>query len=157
MRRPATLFFLIVLFFTSSACGGKKPPEQTYWKSKHILTILREMNKAYEQKNLDDFLSHVSPAYHDRDGFTKSLTGVFKKFESIHFTIQYSKMVILLAETGQIRITFTWSAEWLTVGGTTVKDGGRVTCVFEPGDFKLLSIDGKNPYLAQPGETPGSK
>jgi hypothetical protein len=66
-------------------------------------------------------------------------------------------MIIMIEQTSQMRVTFTWDAEWLASGGASVKDGGRVTMVFEPGDFKLLSIDGKNPFLARPGETPGGK
>ena len=66
-------------------------------------------------------------------------------------------MIILIDQERKMRVSFTWDAEWTVAGGTNVKDGGRITLIFEPGDFKLISIDGKNPFLAHPGETPGSK
>ena len=63
-------------------------------------------------------------------------------------------MLIMIEEKGAIKTTFNWDGEWLAAGGTTQKNGGRVTLVFEPGSFKLLSIDGKNPFVPQPVEMP---
>ncbi len=157
MNRLLSFPVVIVLLLAAFSCGGKKPPEQTAIKSRNILTVLREMNKSYEQKNLDAFLSDVSSAYRDRESFAKSLTAVFSKYETIHFNIQYARMIIMIQEKSQIKATFTWDGEWTATGGTMVKDGGRVTLVFEPDSFKLVSIDGKNPFLAQPGGAPGKQ
>ncbi len=155
MRRLMTLLFGLVFLMASFACNSKKlPPEQVAVKSKNILTSLRDMTSAYEKKDLDAFLSGISDQYHDRDDFAKSLADVFKKYSTIHFNIQYSRMIILISQNGQIEATFTWDAEWQTAGGTSVKDGARVTLVFEPKNNKLLSIEGKNPFLAKPGEAP---
>ncbi len=155
MNRLLSFLMVIILLLTASACSGKKPPEQIAVKSRNILSVLREMSKSYEQKKLDAFLSDVSNAYGDRESFAKSLTAVFSKYETIHFNIQYAKMIIMIEEKGRIKATFTWDGEWTAAGGTIVKDGGRVTLVFEPDNVKLASIEGKNPFLAQPGETPG--
>jgi hypothetical protein len=157
MRRLVTLLLSMVFLMASFACSGKKLPEQAAVKSKSALTSLREMTQAYEKKDLAAFLSGISDQYHDRDAFAKSLTGVFAKYETIHFNIQYTRMIILIEQNGQIATTFTWDAEWQTAGGASVKDGARVTLVFEPKNNKLLSIEGKNPFLAQPGETPGKQ
>ncbi len=155
MNRLLSFLTVIILLLTASACSGKKPPEQTAVKSRNILSVLRAMSKSYEQKNLDAFLSDVSKAYSDRESFAKSLTTVFSKYETIHFNIQYAKMIIMIEDKGRIKATFTWDGEWTAAGGAIVKDGGRVALVFEPDSFKLASIEGKNPFLAQPGETPG--
>jgi hypothetical protein len=157
MNRILALIAVFSMLIVFPACSGKKPPEQAAVKTKSVLSVLRGMNKAYEQKDLDAFMSDVSASYPDRASFAKSLAEVFVKYEAVHFNIQYAKMLIVIEEKGQTRTTFTWDAEWLTRGGGTLKDGGRVTLVFEPSDFKLVSIDGKNPFLAQPGETPGKK
>jgi len=157
MRRLVTLLFTIAFLMASFSCSSKKLPEQVAVKSKNILTSLREMSQAYEKKDLDTFLSGISDLYPDRDTFAKSLTGVFAKYESIHFNIQYTRMIILIEQNGQIAVTFSWDAEWQTAGGASVKDGARVTMIFEPKSNKLLSIEGKNPFLAQPGETPGKQ
>jgi hypothetical protein len=157
MNRILALIAVFSMLIVFPACSGKKPPEQAAIKSKNILSVLRTMNKAYEQKDLDAFMSDVSASFPGRPAFAKSLTEVFAKYEAVHFNIQYAKMLIVIEEKGPARTTFTWDAEWLTRGGGTLKDGGRVTLVFEPGGFKLVSIDGKNPFLAQPGETPGGK
>ena len=157
MNRNPALIAVLSMLIVFPACSGKKPPEQAAVKSKSVLSVLRGMNKAYEQKDLDAFLSDVSASYPGRASFEKSLAEVFAKYETVHFNIQYAKMLILIEEKGPVRATFTWDAEWLTKGGGTMKDGGRVTLVFEPAGFKLVSIDGKNPFLAQPGETPGKK
>ena len=156
MNRILSFTLIAAVIFSFSACSSKKPPEQAAVKSKNVLSVLRDMSKTYEQKDLSAFLSNVSDKYQNRDSFSKTLTSVFSRYETIHFNIQYTKMLILIEEKGQTRATFTWDAEWTAAGGAAMKDGGRVTLVFEPGAFKLSSIDGKNPFLAQPGETPGA-
>jgi hypothetical protein len=156
MIRFVTMLFCIAFLMTSApACSSKKLPEQAAVKSKSILISLREMTQAYEKKDLDAFLSSISDQYHDRDAFATALKAVFAKYETIHFNVQYTRMIILIEQNGQIATTFTWDAEWQTTAGASVKDGARVTMVFEPKNDKLLSIEGKNPYLAQPGEAPG--
>ncbi len=157
MRRLLPLTLLIALLVSSAACSSKKAPDQTATQSKNVLSVLRELSRFYEKKDLDAFLSDVSPAYPDRAAFAKALTAVFGKYETIQFNIQYSRLIILIEQKGPLRATFTWDAAWQLPGGKLLKDGGRVTLVLDQGNFKLLSIDGKNPFLAQPGETPGAK
>ena len=156
MSRILPILFIVTLLFTSSACSGKKQPEQSAVRSKNVLAALREMSAFYEKKNLDAFLSVVSNDFSDRTTFARSLTSVFAKYETIRFNIQYSKMIIMIGQKGEMKTTFTWNAEWL-MAGASVQDGGRVTLVFEPEHNKLVSIEGKNPFLAQPGETPGKQ
>jgi hypothetical protein len=157
MNRILALFAVFTILIVFLACSSKKPPEQAAIKSKNVLSVLKTMNKSYEQKDFDAFMSDVSVRFPGRPAFEKSLVEVFAKYETIHFNVQYAKMLIVVEEKGPIRTTFTWDAEWLSRGGGALKDGGRVTLVFEPMSFKLVSIDGKNPFLAQPGETPGNK
>jgi hypothetical protein len=157
MNRMLSLTFIFAVIITSSACSGKKPPEQATVKSKNVLSVLRGMSKAYEQKNLDAFMSDISANFSDRAALANTLTAVFAKYETVHFNIQYAKMLIMIGDKGPIRTTFTWDAEWLSASSGALKDGGRVTLVFEPGSYKLVSIEGKNPFLAQPGQTPGNK
>ena len=155
MRRLLPLILSMAFLTTSFSCSSKKLPDQTAVKSKKILDTLQEIDRSYEKKDIDSFLSALSDKYRDRDDFAKSLTGVFAKYETIHFNIQYTRMIIFIEQNGQFATTFTWDAEWQTTGGASVKDGARVTLIFEPKTNKLLSIEGKNPFLAQPGETPG--
>jgi hypothetical protein len=155
MIRSCILLALATLLCTTSACSAKKPPEQTAIKSKNILTALRDIDKAYEKKDLSSFMDNVAPGFQDRDALSKSLAGVFLKNETIRFNIQYTKMLIVVEEKGPIKATFNWDGEWLAVGGTTQKNGGRVTLIFDPGSFKLMSIDGKNPFVPLPVVMPG--
>ncbi len=157
MHRSLPLIVLTAFLLSSLACSTKKAPDQSAVQSKNILSVLREISRSYETKDLDAFLSDVSDTFPDRAALSKSLKGVFGKYETIHFNIQYARLIIFVEQKGPIRSTFTWDAEWHMPGRTALKDGGRVTFVFDAGSFKLLSIDGKNPFLAQPGETPGGK
>ncbi len=157
MHRLLPLAILIALLVSPISCSSKRAPDQAATQSKNVLSALREMSRFYEKKDLDAFLSDVSPTYPDRALFAKALTAVFGKYETIQFNIQYARLIILIEQKGPIRATFTWDAAWQLSGGNLLKDGGRVTLVLDPGNFKLLSIDGKNPFLAQPGETPGAK
>jgi len=155
MRRLLLLLLSTVILMTMSSCSSKKLPDQAALKSKSILATLREINRYYESKDINSFLSSLSDKYRDRDAFAKSLTAVFAKYDTIRFNIQYTRMIIFIMQDGQTAATFTWDAEWQTAGGVSVKDGARVTLIFETKSNKLLSIEGKNPFLAQPGETPG--
>jgi hypothetical protein len=157
MKRLFTLLAIGALLFTTSACSEKKPPEQAAVKSKNVLSSLRDIRSAYEKKDLSSFMNNVAPGYPGREALSKSLEAVFLKNETIRFNIQYTKMIILVEEKGPIKTTFNWDGEWLAVGGTTQKNGGRVTLVFDPGSFKLMSIDGKDPFVPLPVEVPGKK
>ena len=152
MNRMLSLLAVTALLFTASACGGKKPPEQTAVRSKNVLSALRNISAAYEKKDLSSFMANVAPAYRGREALSNSLAAVFSKHEAIHFNIQYTRMLIMVEEKGLIKASFNWDGEWLAKEGTTQKNGGRVTLVFEPESFKLVSIDGKNPFVPQPGE-----
>ena len=157
MNRLLSLAVLIAMLVSASACGGKKPPEQALAKSKNVLSTLRELNRSYDAKNLDAFMADVSDAYTGRDAFSRELGSVFKRSASVRLSIHYNKMVIMMDQTGKLKPTFTWDAEWVGADGASQKDGGRVTLVFESGSFKLLSVDGKNPFLPQPAEPRGNK
>ena len=152
-----TLFLLVItsLLFFSAACSGKKPLEPAAIQGKNILSVLKDMSRFYEQKKLDSFMSDVSTNYGDREAFSNSLAAIFARYETIHFTVQYTKMLITVKEEGQTKVSFNWDAEWLAPGGASHKNGGRVTLVFDPGSFKLVAIDGKNPFI--PVESTGKQ
>jgi len=157
MKRILSFLILTAVLTAPAACSSKKPPEQTAVKSKNILSVIRDLNTAYEKKSLDSFMAGVAPGFPERELFSRSLVDVFSKYETIRFNIQYTKMIIMIEDKGQIKASFNWDAEWLAAGGLSQKNGGRVTLVFEPGTFKLRAIDGKNPFLPQASETPGTK
>jgi hypothetical protein len=155
MTRMLSLLALTALLFVAPACSEKKVPDQAAIKTKNVLTTLRDLGAAYEHKDLSSFMANVAPVYPGREAFSKSLGIVFSKNQTIRFNIQYSKMLITVEEKGNIRTTFNWDGEWHAVEGTTQKNGGQITLVFEPRDFKLLSIDGKDPFVPHPAEIPG--
>jgi hypothetical protein len=147
MNRTLSLLVITMLVFFAAACSDKKPPDPAAIQGKNVLSVLRAMSQFYETKNLNAFMSDVSANYRDRAAFSSSIAAVFSKYQTIHFNIQYTKMLIMTKEGGQIRTSFNWDAEWLGAKGTSQKNGGRVTLVFEPGKFKLVAIDGKNPFV----------
>ena len=157
MNRIVSLLAITLLLLTASACSAKKPPDQSALKGRSVLSALKDLRTAYEKKDLSSFMNNVAPGYQDREAFSKSLADVFLKNETIHFNIQYTKMLITVEEKGPIKAAFNWDGEWIAIGGTTLKNGGRVTLVFEPGSFKLMSIEGKDPFVPQPVEMPGKK
>jgi hypothetical protein len=154
MNRILVLLIAATLLLTASACSEKKLPAVAAAKSKNMLTVLRELDNTYQKKDLAGFMAQVAPLYPEREALSSSLTTVFSRFETISLNIQYTKMLIVIEEKGKVRTTFNWDGAWHKAGGDVQKDGGRVTLVFAPGDFKLLAIEGKNPFLAQPGEAP---
>ena len=157
MNRIVSLLALTALLFVAPACSAKKTPDQSAIKGKNILAVLKDMRQAYEKKDLSSFMDNVAPGYQAREAFSKSIADVFLKNETIHFNIQYTKMLIIVEDKGPIKATFNWDGEWIAVGGTTQKNGGRATLVFAPGSSKLMSIEGKDPFVPQPVEMPGKQ
>jgi hypothetical protein len=146
-----------LLLFSAAACSEKKPPTQVAVKSGNVISTLRDLSHMFEKKNLPGFMNSVSDNYKDRQALSASLEPVFAKYESVRFTVQYAKMLIMIDEKGTTKAAFNWDSEWKTAGGSAQKNGGRVTFVFDPKDSKLVSIDGKNPFIPQTVEAPGSK
>jgi hypothetical protein len=136
-----------MLLFATSACSEKKLPAVAAAKSKNMLTVLRDLSDTYQKKDLAGFMAQVAPLYPEREKLSSSLTSVFSKYETMSLNIQYTKMLIMIEEKGKVRTTFNWDGAWHKAGGDVQKDGGRVTLVFAPGDFKLLAIEGKNPFV----------
>lgn len=155
MKRLFTLLAITALLLTTSACSAKKSPDPSAIKGKSVLSALRDLRSAYEKRDRSSFMNNVAQGYPDREALAKSLADVFLKNETIHFNIQYTKMLIMVEEKGPIKATFNWDGAWIAAGGSTQKNGGRVTLVFENKDFKLMSIEGKDPFVPLPVEMPG--
>jgi hypothetical protein len=147
MNRIVSFFLISAFLLTATACGEKKITDPSAIKSKNILSVLKDLSQSYEKKELDAFMSNVADNYPERNGFSGALTGVFANNDAIHFNIQYTRMVILIQDRGQIKATFNWDAEWLAPKGTSQKNGGRATFIFEPTSFKLTAIEGQNPFI----------
>jgi hypothetical protein len=147
MNRILVFLIAATLLIATAACSEKKLPAVAAAKSKNMLTVLRDLGDAYQKKDLGSFMGQVAPLYPDREGLSSSLTSVFSRFETISLNVQYTKMMILIEEKGKVRTTFNWDGAWQKAGGGVQKDGSRVTLIFAPGDFKLLAIEGKNPFV----------
>jgi len=151
------VFFLLLssLLLSVAACSSKKPPEQSAILGNKVISTLQNMSHAYENKDLSAFMGQVANSYKDRQDFMKSLESVFAKYETVRFTIQYTKMLITVEYKDTTKAAFNWDSEWQTAGGSVQKNSGRSTFVFDPRETRLVSIDGKNPFVPQPAETPG--
>jgi hypothetical protein len=155
MNRFLAFAALISILFSSVACSKKIPPTQTAVQTRDALSTLRDLTGAYEKKQLSSFMDKVSKDYPDRQGFSQSIAGVFTKYDTIRFTIQYTKMFVMIEEKAKIKMTFNWDVEWQTTGGKVVKDGGRVSFFFDPKGARLLTLEGKNPFI--PSESQGKQ
>jgi hypothetical protein len=113
---------------------------------------VRDLTGAYERRNLEAFMDKVAPAYPEREKFQTSVDKIFSAYQTIRFKLHYTKILVMVQDKGNIKATFTWEGEWQSSGGKIVKDGARVTLVFDPGTYKLLGIDGKNMFL--PSDSP---
>jgi hypothetical protein len=152
MYRALSFLVMTALLFTLNACGEKKTPDPAAIQGKNIISVLKAVNESYEQKDLKAFLSEVTNRYPDREAFAKSLAAVFAEYDTIHFNIQYSKMLITVKEKSRIKVAFNWDAEWINTRGISQKNGGRVTLVLDAGSFKLVDLDGKNPFIPVEGQ-----
>jgi hypothetical protein len=151
MNRSSVLALVFLLFAALTSCA-KEPLKDAGTLGESTLGAVRNLASAYARRDLDGFMERVAPAYPDRDAFRKSVDGVFSTYQSIRFTIQERKMLIESEFKGNIQATFTWEGEWKTSGGKILTDGARVTLVLDAKNFRLLSIEGKDPFL--PATTP---
>ena len=157
MTRLYSLLFIAALLFTASACGSAKPPTAPATQGNKVIASLQDLSSMYGKKNLSGFMRLISDGYKDRQELSAALEAVFAKYDTAQFTVQYSRMYITVEDKGMTRATFNWDGSWETKGGSVLKNSGRATFVFDPKDARLVSFDGKNPFLPQPAETPGKK
>jgi len=153
MNRLLKLLVVALLLITASCASN--PPKQAAVQGESALAAVRDLTKAYEKRDLDAFLDKVAGSYPDREGFKNSLQQVFSTYQTIRFSVQETRMLITIPYQGGLKTVFTWAGEWQTGGGKIVKDGGRVTLVFDPAAYKLQAVEGKNPYLPVETAMPG--
>ncbi len=156
MKRIFALFAIALLLLLASACGEKKAPTQAAAKGSDVVNTLRDLSHMFEKKNLPGFMNSIADGFKDRQAFSSSIEDVFKKYETVRFTVQYTKMIIMIDEKGTTRADFNWDSEWQTAGGAVQKNSGRVAFIFDPKTGKLASIDGKTPFVPQAPENPGT-
>lgn len=145
MHKKTLLIIMALLALAASSCG-KKPPQQPALLGGSAIASLRTIVSAYEREDMSSFSEKIARDFPERETFLRSVAAVFEKYDSIKFWVQYPKMLIMIEETGRMRLTFTWDAEW-RIGERMTKDGGRVTFVFDPTGSQLRTIDGKNPFV----------
>jgi hypothetical protein len=146
MKRLFTFISVVCVMSVLFSCG-KTPLGPVGLQGENVLAAVRDLAKAYERRDLDTFMEKVSTTYPDREAFQTSVEKVFATYQSISFKLYYNKMLVMIQDKGNIKATFTWEGEWRSSGGKIVKDGARVTLILDPGAYKLLAIEGKNPYL----------
>jgi hypothetical protein len=151
IRKPLSILLLAAALLAGCA---KEPLKQAGLQGESTIGAVRDLVASYERRDLDAFLDRVAPGYPDRDGLRKRVENVFGAFQTIAFKVQYQKAVITVQHKGNIKAVFTWEGEWRTGGGRVVKDGARVTLVFDAAAYKLVEIEGKNPFI--PAEGTGS-
>lgn len=151
MKYSFCAVIVLVLALLISSCSTV-PLGKAGLQGEGTLSAVRELVGAYEKRNIEAFMDKISTAYPGREGFEKSVDTIFSTYQSIHIKVHYTKILVMVQEKGNIKATFTWEGEWQTRGGKIVKDGARVTLVFDPDTYKLLDIDGKNLFI--PSETP---
>jgi hypothetical protein len=150
MKRSFTAVIALFLALMISSCG-KVALGPVGLQSEKILSAMRELKGAYEQRDIDAFMDKVSTAYPDREGFKRKVETIFSTYQNIRLKLHDNKMFILIQDKGNIKATFTWEGEWKTSGGRIVKDGARVTLVLDPGVYKLLNIEGTNLFVPSEG------
>lgn len=153
MNRVLALVALTALLL-GAACSSTKPPTAAAVQGNRTIATLKDLSTLYAKKNLSGFMNLIAEGYRDRKEFAASVESVFSQYDTVQFTVQYTRMYIMVEEKGNTKATFNWDSSWETKGGSTQKNSGRATFVFEPKTGTLLSIDGKNPFIPQAVEAP---
>ena len=146
MKRTFSALFVAILAIMASSCA-KEPLKEAGIMGERTYAVIRDLNSAYERRDLDAFMEQIGSAYPDRDAFRKNVEQVFLSYQTIKQKIYTNRMQIIVQEKGNIKAVFTWEGEWQTQGGKIVKDGARSTLVVDKGEYRLIGIEGKNPFL----------
>ncbi len=154
IRKQLLVLIAIINLLVLASCAST-PPKQAAIQGEGALAAVRDLQKAYEKRDIDAFMDLVSSAYPGREAFRKDLEKTFAAYQTIQFSIQDTRMLVMVQYQGTIKTVFPWTAEWRSSGGKIVKDGGRVTLVHDPGTYKLLAVEGKNPYIPVEATMPG--
>jgi len=153
MNRLRSLATLTVLLFSVWACSSTKPPTPAAVQGNKVINTLKDLSTLYGKKS-PSFMNLIAPGYPGRKEFSAAVESVFSRYDTVQFTVQYTRMYIAIEEKGMTKVTFNWDSSWETKGGSIQKNSGRATFVFEPKEGTLLSIDGKNPFIPQAVEAP---
>ena len=152
MQRFSRILCILFLSALASCSDDVQPPQPEAFLGKHVLTAVRDLSRAYEARDSAAFLALVAPDLPGRETWERSIAAVFARYEKVSLRFQGTKMLAMTLEHGPVRTSVNWEGEWRTGGGDIVRDGGRVTLVFEQGSFLLTAIEGKDPFL--PSERP---
>ena len=153
MKRSFAAVIALLLVLMISSCATA-PLGKAGIQAENTLAAIRSLTGAYERRDIDAFMDKVASAYPERGAFQTSVEKIFATYQTIHFKLHFTKIILLVEAKGNVRATFTWEGEWQTAGGRIVKDGARVTLVFDPGTNKLLAIDGTNMFIPSDAPAP---
>ena len=153
MKRSFTAVLTLLLAVVLSSCTTV-PLGKAGIQGESTLAAVRDLAKTYEQRDIEAFMEKVAPAYPGREAFRTSVEKIFSTYQTIHIKLQFTKILVMVQDKGNITATFTWEGEWQSTGGRIVKDGARATLVFDPGTYKLLGIDSKNMFIPSDNPTP---
>ena len=154
MKRSLTHLAFALFLLSAAACSSTQPPAAPALQGNKVISTLKDLASFYQKKNLPGFMGRIDESFKDRREFEGTVRSVFSKYDTVQFSVQYSKMFITIEDKGMTRATFNWNSGWETSGGSMLKNSGRAIFVFEPKDARLVSIEGKNPFLPQAIETP---
>lgn len=148
MRRiNAALSILCVLFLFASCGGGKAPAPPEALSGGTVLKALENLERSYSRRDVNDVLAGISPRFADREGLVTALKTVFARYDSAVLRFQRPKMLVVVPDRGDLKVTVTWEGEWRTAGGDRLKDGGRVTLLLDPASVQLTGIDGRSFFV----------
>lgn len=148
MNRRSVYVVLLLPALLLAACA-REPLKAAGQQGENTLAGVRDIASAYERRDIEAFMERVASAYPERDTFRKEVDNIFSTYQTVRFTAQFRKMLVTVQHKGNIKATFTWEGEWISSGGKVLKDGARITLILDPAQFKLLGIEGKNPFLPQ--------
>lgn len=149
MNRLLFALAAAVILCSAPACSSTPPPSPAGVEGNKIISALRDLSGMYKEKNHSGFMSMISGRYPEREAFAGAIRSVFTRYQTVQFTVQSTKMFITVEDRGASRASFNWESSWESPGGSILRNSGRATFVFEAKEAKLISIDGKNPFIPQ--------
>lgn len=142
-------FFIVALIispFASGCAKAVKPPEE-FTRTKKVVSIMDDLNKTYNARNIYMFMDHVSRDFKDdyqklRDAVSQTMD----EFETIGLDIMIDRVHIT---NGLMKVSLHWEGNWIKRRAKeSIKNkGNSVFILVGAEEIKLLVIEGDNPFV----------
>lgn len=144
--RYSLIALLIICPFFIGCSKAVKPPEE-FTRTKKVLSLIDELNKTYNARNIYMFMDLASRDFKDDyQGLRETVGRNMDEFDTIDLDIMIDRIHM---ENGIVRVSLHWEGNWIKRRAKeSIKNKGNSVFILAGAEeIKLLGIEGDNPFV----------